>query len=139
MPRASISSSITHRCVVLLFATLFLLSLPFNYYCGYDYLWFRLFINSVLAYVHVPHIYCLMICLNWYFVNWGLNVQGCFTHILNIHKTSCVIVCVADNYCMEGVWIGYLFYFSLVECMDHFFFYKCVEINVLFKCEVLIM
>ena len=42
------------------------------------------FINFVLAYVHVPHIYCLIISLNWYFVNWDLNIQGCFTHILNI-------------------------------------------------------
>ena len=42
-----------------------------------------------------------------------------------------VIVCIANNYCMKGVWIGYLFYFLLVECMD-FFFYKCVvEINVI--------
>ena len=86
--RVSVSSSITHRCVVLVFASLFPLSLPFNYCCGCDYLWFRLFINSVLAYVHVPNIYCLMICLNWYFVNWGLNVQGCFTHILNIQLVS---------------------------------------------------
>ena len=84
-PKISISSSITHRCVVLVFASLFLLSLTFNYCCGCDYLWFRLFINSVLAYVYVQHIYCLIISLNWYFVNWGLNVQGCFTHILNIH------------------------------------------------------
>ena len=60
-------------------------------------------------------------------------------HFLYCYKTSHVIVCVANNYCMEGVWIGYLFYFLLVKCMDRFF-YKCVvEINVLFKCEVLIM
>ena len=50
--------------VVLVFASLFPLSLPFNYCCGCDYLWFRLFINSVLAYVHVSHIYCLIISLN---------------------------------------------------------------------------
>ena len=60
-------------------------------------------------------------------------------HFLYCYKTSWVIVYVANNYCMEGVWIGYLFYFLLVECMDRFF-YKCVvEINVLFKCDVLIM
>ena len=41
-----------------------------------------------LAYVHVPYIYCLIISLNWYFVNWGLNIQGCFTHILNIQLVS---------------------------------------------------
>ena len=74
MPRVSVSSSITHHYFVIVFASLFPLSLPFNYYCGCDYLWFRLFIDFVLAYVHVPHIYCLIISLNWYFVNWGLNV-----------------------------------------------------------------
>ena len=64
MPRASVSSSITHRYVVLVFASLFPLFLPFNYCYGCDYLWFRLFINSVLAYVHIPYKYCLIISLN---------------------------------------------------------------------------
>ena len=43
MPRTSVSSSIIHRCVVLVFASLLPLSLPFNYCYGCDYLWFRLF------------------------------------------------------------------------------------------------
>ena len=64
MLRVSVSSSITHRCVVLMFASLFPLSLPFNYCCGCDYLWFRLFVNSILAYVYVSHKYCLIISLN---------------------------------------------------------------------------
>ena len=42
------------------------------------------FINSVLAYVHVLHIYCLKISLNWYFVNWGSKRSKCFIHYLNI-------------------------------------------------------
>ena len=68
-------------CVVLVFASLFPLSLPLNYCCGYDYLWFRFFINSILAYVHVPHIYYLIISLNWYFVNWRSKRSGVFyTH-----------------------------------------------------------
>ena len=29
------------------------------------------FINSVLAYFHIPHILCLIISLCWSFVNWG--------------------------------------------------------------------
>ena len=29
------------------------------------------FTNSVLAYIHIPHIYCLFISLCWWFVNWG--------------------------------------------------------------------
>ena len=62
-------------------------------------------------------------------------------YFLYYYKISWVIVCVANNYCMEGVWIGHLFYFLPMECMDWFFLiYKCVvEINVLIKCEVLIM
>ena len=34
--------------IVLVFASLFLLSLPSNYCCDGDYLWFRLFINSII-------------------------------------------------------------------------------------------
>ena len=47
--RALVSSSITHRCVVLMFASLFPLSLPFNFCCGCDFIWFRSFINSLLS------------------------------------------------------------------------------------------
>ena len=118
-PRALVSSLITHRCVVLMFASLFPLSLPFNYCYGCDYLWFRLFINSVLAYVYVPHVYCLIISLNWYFVNWGLNIQGCFTHILNIQLVS------------ERVHLLWFNYFSAI--LDHFWdgsvsIFKCTTI-----------
>ena len=35
--------------IVLVFASLFPLSLPFNYYCDCDYLWFRLFIDSIIS------------------------------------------------------------------------------------------
>ena len=43
MPRISVFSSITHRYVVFVFASLFPQSLPFNFYCGCDFIWFRLF------------------------------------------------------------------------------------------------
>ena len=43
MPRTSVSYLITHRCVIFVFASLFPLSLPFNFYCGCDFIWFRLF------------------------------------------------------------------------------------------------
>ena len=49
MPRTSVSSSITHCCVVFVFASLFPLSLPFNYYCGCDYLWFILFYQLCIS------------------------------------------------------------------------------------------
>ena len=49
MPRASVSSSITHRCVVLVFASLFpylcLLFFAVNVILN----WLRLFINSVYS------------------------------------------------------------------------------------------
>ena len=35
-------------------------------------------------------------------------------------QVKTLIVCVANNYYMEEGWIGYLFYFLLVECMDIF-------------------
>ena len=37
-------------CVVLVFAFLFPLSLPFIFYCGCDFNWLRLFSNSVLSF-----------------------------------------------------------------------------------------
>ena len=46
-------------------------------------------------------------------------------HFLYCYKTSWVTVCVANNYCMEEVWIGYLFYFLIVECMDLFLWMSC--------------
>ena len=49
MPRASVFSSIIHHCVVLVFASLFPQYLSFNFCCGCDFIWFRLFINSVLS------------------------------------------------------------------------------------------
>ena len=57
--RASVSSSKTHRCVVLVFV-----SLSLNLYhliFIVDVILFGLdcFINSVLAYVHVPRIYAI--------------------------------------------------------------------------------
>ena len=77
MLRASVFSLITHRYVVLVFASLFPLSFPFNYCCGCD---------SILGYVHVPHIYCLIISLNWYFVNWGSKRSRVFyTHFEHSH------------------------------------------------------
>ena len=42
-PRTSVSSSITHRCVVFVFTSLFPYSLPFNFCCGCDFIWFGLF------------------------------------------------------------------------------------------------
>ena len=51
--------------VVFVFASLFPYSMPFNYCCGCDYFWFRLFYNFFLAYFHILHIHCLIISLNW--------------------------------------------------------------------------
>ena len=47
--RASVSSSITHRCVVLVFASLFSYLCFLFFYCGCAFNWLRLFINSVYS------------------------------------------------------------------------------------------
>ena len=46
----------------------------------FDFIDVDCFINSVLAYFHIPHIHCLIISLNWYFVIWGSKRSRCFTH-----------------------------------------------------------
>ena len=52
-------------CVVLVFASLFPKSLPSNFCCGCDFIWFRLFINSVLSLiVYQVCIFCTLIV--WY-------------------------------------------------------------------------
>ena len=48
-PSALVSSSITHRCVVLVFAYLFPYLYLFIFCCGCDFNWLRLFINSVYS------------------------------------------------------------------------------------------
>ena len=48
-PRASVSFSITHRCVVLVFASLFPYLCLFIFYYGCDFNWLRLFINFVYS------------------------------------------------------------------------------------------
>ena len=84
MPRISVSSSITYCCVVFVFASLFPLALPFNYYCGCDYLWFRLFYQfwfslfSYSAHTLFDNKFELVIC------NLGSKRSRCFTHYLNI-------------------------------------------------------
>ena len=108
-----------------MFASLFSLSFPFNDCYGCDYLWFRFFINSVLAYVHVLHIYCLIISLNWYFVNWGLNVQGCFTHILNIQAHIASMM-------SSLIWVITLFATSDI-------FRTCLWVAVLLDASVLLL
>ena len=50
MPGASVSSSITHCCVVLVFTSLFLQYLPFIFCYGCDFNWLRLFTNSVYSF-----------------------------------------------------------------------------------------
>ena len=58
-------------------------------------------------------------------------------NFLNFYKTSCVIVCVANNLC-GWIELGTCFIFTCG--MYGLSSYKCVfEINVLFKYDVLIM
>ena len=84
MLRTSISSSITHPVLSLCLhlSSLNLCHLIFAVVVilfGLD-----CFINSFLAYFHIPHIHCLIISLNWYFVIWASKRSRCFTHYLHI-------------------------------------------------------
>ena len=45
------------------------------------------FINSILAYFPIPHIHCLIISLNWYFVIWGSKRSRCN---LGVFSYSCI-------------------------------------------------
>ena len=77
-PRVSVSFSITHRCVVLVFASLFpYLRLLFF---AVDVILIGLDCLSILfiACVHFPHTLCLSWSLNWYFYFGVLNVHSVF-------------------------------------------------------------
>ena len=81
MPRASVSSSITHRVLSL---CLHLSSLNLCHLISVvDVILFGLDCLSILLYVYVyiPHINCLIISLNRQFVNWGFKRSRVFyTH-----------------------------------------------------------
>ena len=77
-PRASVSSSITHRCVVLVFASLFpYLCLLFS---AVNVILIGLDCLSILfiACIHFSHTLCLSCSLNWYFYFGGLSVHSVF-------------------------------------------------------------
>ena len=63
-----------------------------------DVILFGLDCLSILlyAYVHIPHINCLIISLNWYFVNWGSKRSKVFyTHFelsIGIKTSSLILV-----------------------------------------------
>ena len=46
------------------------------------------FINYVLAYFPIPHIHCLIISLNWYFVIWRSKLSRCN---LGVFCYSCIL------------------------------------------------
>ena len=54
------------------------------------------FINSVLAYFHIPHIHGLIISLNWYFVIWeskcSLVFYTLFEHSIGIRTGALAVV-----------------------------------------------
>ena len=53
-------------------------------------------INSVLTYFHIPHIHCLIISLNWYFVIWGTKrskvFYTLFEHSIGIRAGALAVV-----------------------------------------------
>ena len=72
MPRVSVSSSITHRCVVLVFASLF----PYlcSLFSAVDVIlnWFRLFINSVYNLCSFSAHFVFVIKLELVILIWGV-------------------------------------------------------------------
>ena len=77
-PRASVSSLITHRCVVLVFSSLFpYLCLLFS---AVDVIlnWIRLFINSVYSLCSFSAHFVFVIKLELVIFFWGLNVHNVF-------------------------------------------------------------
>ena len=71
MPRVSVSSSITHRCVILVFAFLFpYLCLLFS---AVDVIlnWFRLFINSIYSLCSFSAHFVFVIKLELVILFWG--------------------------------------------------------------------
>ena len=72
-PRASVSSSITHRYVVLVFASLFPYLLPFIFCCGCDFNWLRLFINPVYSLCSFSAHFVFVIKLELVFLFWGFK------------------------------------------------------------------
>ena len=79
MPRVSVSSWITHRCVVIVFASLFpYLCILFS---GVDVIlnWLRLFINSVYSLCSFSAHFVFVINLELVILIWGdLNVHSVF-------------------------------------------------------------
>ena len=55
------------------------------------------FTNFVLAYIHIPHIYCLFISLCWLFLNWGSKRSLVFCTLieLSIGIRVCTLVLVS--------------------------------------------
>ena len=84
-PRALVSSSITHRCVILVFASLFPYLCLFIFCCGCDFNWLRLFINSVYSLCSFSAHFVFVIKLELVFLFWGSKRSKCILHYLNFH------------------------------------------------------
>ena len=85
-PRTLVSSSITHHCVVLMFASLFpYLCLLFS---TVDVIlnWLRLFINSVYSLCSFSAHFVFVIKLELVILIWGSKRSQCILHYLNFHK-----------------------------------------------------
>ena len=65
MPRVSVSFSITHRCVILVFASLFPYLCLLFFAVDVNLIWLRLFINSVYSLCSFSAHFVLSHSLNW--------------------------------------------------------------------------
>ena len=86
MPRVSVSSSITHRCVVLVFASLFpYLCILFS---AVDVIlnWLRLFINFVYNLCSFSTHFVFVIKFELVILIWGSKRSQCILHYLNFQS-----------------------------------------------------
>ena len=88
MPRAFVSSSITHHCVVLVFASLFpYLCILFS---AVDVIlnWLRFFINFVYSLCSFSTHFVFVIKLELVILFWGSKRSWCILHYLNFQLVS---------------------------------------------------
>ena len=87
-PRASVSSSITHRCVVLVFASLFPYLCLLFFAVDVILNWLRLFINFVYSSCSFSAHFVFVIKLELVILFWGSKRSKCILHYLNFQLVS---------------------------------------------------
>ena len=102
-----------------MFASLFPLSLPFNYCCDCDYLWFRLFIDSIISLCSCSAHLLFDIKLELIFLLLGSKRSRVFyTHIeLSDNMPICPFICLACFVCPRLAFFVSMFFACI--CIEH--------------------